>query len=259
MNTSDPPNKETGLSKVTSGGPLDTSVSVQFSLTRKSIAWSVHAFTASGAIVGLFALVAISRQQWQQAIGWLFLALLIDTLDGTLSRAAEVKRVLPDFDGRMLDYVIDFVTFVMAPTLFLYESHLLPESARLACVIAILLASIYHYGNLKAITADHHFKGLPAPWNMVVFYLFILGLDGWWNVSIVAVVCILHFVPIKFIYPTRTHRLRSLTIGLVALLGLANLVMLLQYPLISPLLLIASFLVLGYLFSLSLFQTFVER
>ena len=263
MDTSDARNMETGLStvesKVVSVVPLDTPVSVQFSLTRKLIAWSVHVFTASGVIVGLFALVAISRQQWQQALGWLFLALLIDALDGTLARAAEVKRVLPDFDGRMLDYVIDFVTFVIAPTLLLYESNLLPESARLVCVIAILLASIYHYGNLKALTADYHFKGLPAPWNVVVFYLFILGLDRWWNVSIVAVACILHFVPIKFIYPTRTRRLRSLTLGLIALLSLINLVMLLQYPLTNPLLLIASFLILGYLLALSLYQTFAER
>lgn len=257
---------ETGLSTVESevvsaaaAVPLDNSVSAQFSLTRKLLAWSVHVFTASGAIVGLLALVAISRRQWQQAMGWLFLAFLIDALDGTLSRAAEVKRVLPDFDGRMLDYVIDFVTFVIAPTLLLYESNLLPESARLVCVTAILLASIYHYGNLKALTADYHFKGLPAPWNIIVFYLFILRLDSWWNVSIVAVACILHFVPIKFIYPTRTRRLRSLTMGLAALLGLINLLLLLQYPMTNPLLLIASFLILGYLLALSLYQTFVER
>lgn len=259
MNTGNARNMETELNSGESAVPLDPSAPVQFSLTRKLIAWSVHAFTASGAIVGLFALVAISHQQWQLAIGWLFLALLIDALDGTLSRAAEVQRVLPDFDGRMLDYVIDWVTFVIAPTLLLYESNLLPETARLACVTAILLASIYHYGNLKAITADHYFRGLPAPWNTVVFYLFILGLDAWWNVSIVAVACVLHFVPIKFIYPTRTRRLRGLTVGLVVVLGVANLVMLLQYPLISPLLLIASLLILGYLIALSLYQTFVER
>lgn len=243
---------------ILSAGTVDDAA-VRFSLTRRLLAWAVHMFTASGGIVGLFALVAIARREWRQAMGWLFLALLIDALDGGLARAVEVKRVLPDFNGKMLDYVVDFVTFVVAPTLFLYEADMLPASASLVCVTAILLVSGYHYGNLKALTADYYFKGLPAPWNIIVFYLFVLRLYPWWNVSIVALACALHFVPIKFVYPTQTRKLRSLSVGLTILMGLINLVLLLQYPLTNPLLLLASLLILGYLLTLSLYQTLVAR
>lgn len=263
MDTSNAQNMKTELisieSRVVSAQLPDNSASAQFSITRKLLAWAVHTFTASGIIVGLFSLVAISRHEWQQAMEWLFLALVIDASDGTLSRAVEVKRVLPSFDGKMLDYVVDFVTFVVAPTFFLYESNMLPESVRLVSVCAILLVSSYHYGNLKALTSDYYFKGLPGPWNAVVFYLFILGLDKWWNVLIVALACVLHFVPIKFVYPTRTRKLRSLNVGLTVLLFLINLAILLQYPLMNPLLVTASLLIVGYISALSLYQTFVER
>jgi phosphatidylcholine synthase len=229
-----------------------------FSLSRRLFAWGVHLLTASGAVVGLLAIVAIAQREWRLALLWIFLALLIDGVDGTLARAAHVGEVLPDFSGKMLDYVIDFLTFVIAPAFFLYQADLLPESARPVCVAAILLVSCYHYGNLKSVTADYHFKGLPGLWNVIVFYLFVLELGRWWNVLIVAVACILHFVPIKFIYPTRTRRLRSLTIGLIVLLGFLNVVILLQYPVGNSLLIIASLVILGYALALSLYQTFAD-
>ena len=114
-----------------------------FSASRKLLAWGVHIFTASGVIVGLLALVAIVDRDWRAALLWLFIAVLIDTVDGTLARIVQVKQVLPDVDGRMLDYVIDFFNDVLLPTIFLYEAGLLPSSIRLVCCGAILLVSCY--------------------------------------------------------------------------------------------------------------------
>ena len=226
---------------------------------RKLLAWGVHIFTASGVIVGLLALVAIVRHDWRAAFLWLFIAVLIDTVDGTLARTFQVKQVLPNVDGRMLDYVIDFTNDVIFSTLFLYEAGLLPSSVRLICCAAILLVSCYHYTNLKAITDDFHFRGFPAMWNFVVFYLFVLGLDPVWNVVIIAVICCLHFAPIDFIYPTRTIRLKKLTFSLVLLLAVVNLIILIQQPVRNAVLLTISLLIVGYLMAMSLYQTYVAR
>ncbi|HXQ32459.1 MAG TPA: CDP-alcohol phosphatidyltransferase family protein, partial [Anaerolineales bacterium] len=144
-----------------------------YSTRRKLLAWGVHIFTASGVVVGLLALVAIVHHDYRTALLWLFIAVLIDTVDGTLARTVQVKEVLPDVDGRMLDYVIDFTNDVIFSALFLYEAGLLPSSVRLICCGAILLVSCYHYTNLKAITDDFHFRGFPAMWNFVVFYIFV--------------------------------------------------------------------------------------
>src|ERR1700741_4539054 len=136
---------------------------------RKLLAWGVHIFTASGLFVGFLALVSIVHRDWRAALLLLFVAVLIDPVDGTLARIVQVKQVLPDVDGRMLDYVIDFINDVLLPTLLLHEAELLPASVRLICCAAILLVSCYHYTNLKAITDDFHFRGFPAMWNFVVF------------------------------------------------------------------------------------------
>ena len=226
---------------------------------RKLLAWGVHIFTASGLIVGLLALVAIVHRDWRTGFLLLFVAVLIDTVDGTLARAVRVKEVLPNVDGRMLDYVIDFTNDVIFSTLFLYESGVLPSSVRLVCCAAILLVSCYHYTNLKAITDDFHFRGFPAMWNFVVFYIFVLGLDPVWNVVIIAVICCLHFTPIDFVYPTRTIRLKKLTFALVLLLAAVNLIILIQHPARNPALVGISLVIVGYLMAVSLYQTYLSH
>jgi len=232
---------------------------MSYSARRKLLAWGVHIFTASGLVVGLLALIAIINRDWRTAFLWLFVAVLIDTIDGRLARKFRVKEVLPDVDGRMLDYVTDFTNDVLLPTIFLYEAGLLPSSVRLVCCAAILIVSCYHYTNLKAITDDFRFRGFPAMWNFVVFYLFVLGLSPVWNVVVIGVFCCLHFTPIDFIYPTRTVRLKKLTFALVLVLAVVNVVILIQHPLRNPLLLTVSLLIVGYLMALSLYQTFNHR
>src|SRR5919112_5810063 len=99
-----------------------------FSAGRKLLAWGVHIFTASGVVVGLLALVAVVNRNWRGALLLLFVAVLIDTVDGALARAVRVREVLPDVDGRMLDYVIDFTNDVIVPTLLVYTAGLVPSS-----------------------------------------------------------------------------------------------------------------------------------
>jgi hypothetical protein len=96
-------------------------------------------------------------------------------------------------------------------------------------------------------------------WNFVVFYLFVLGLDPVWNVVVIAVVCLLHFTPIDFIYPTRTVRLKKLTFALVLLLAVVNLIILLQQPVRNAVLLTVSLVIVGYLMAMSLYQTYLSR
>jgi phosphatidylcholine synthase len=230
---------------------------VSDSTGRKLLAGGVHIFTASGVIVGFLALVAVVNGDYRAALLWLFVAVLIDTVDGTLARTVRVKDVLPNVDGRMLDYVIDFTNDVIVPTLLLYEAHLLPSSVRLVCCAAMLLVSLFHYTNLKAITDDFRFRGFPAMWNFVVFYIFVLGLSPVWNLIIIGVVVCLHFVPIDFIYPTRTIRLKKITFSLVLVQAVVNLVLLIQHPVRNPVLLTISLMIVGYLMAVSLYQTYL--
>jgi phosphatidylcholine synthase len=176
------------------------------------LAWCAHAFTALGCLFGFFAIPAVARGDYRTAFLCLVIAAVIDSLDGTFARAVRVREVLPDFDGRMLDYVFDFLNFVITPAFVLYQTGLAGRRFSAISVIAIVLVSSYHYGNMKALTADLHFLGFPALWNLVIFYLYVLALGAWWNLAIVALFCVLHFVPIQWVSISRTRRQRPLIV-----------------------------------------------
>jgi phosphatidylcholine synthase len=227
----------------------------QASIIRKMLAWSVHLFTGSGVVFALLGIVAVQRHQWKTVLILITVACLVDAVDGTLARAAQVKQVLPGFDGHMLDYVIDFLNFVVIPALFLYEANLLPDNVALATCALILLVSAYHYGNANAVTTDYYFEGFPAWWLLVAPYLFLLNLGQWLNLIVVLVFCILIFVPIKYVYISRTKMLRRLTWALTIIWIVICGFILLQLPMSSPLLVWISLLYPAYIFCLGIYRT----
>lgn len=62
---------------------------------RQAAGWAVHAFTASGAILGLLAMLAVFRGEPRTALLWLGLGLAVDGLDGPIARRVHVREVIP--------------------------------------------------------------------------------------------------------------------------------------------------------------------
>jgi phosphatidylcholine synthase len=184
---------------------------LSFSFLRKAAAWAVHAYTASGAVVGFLALQAAFAHQARAAFLWMLLAVLIDATDGTLARAVEIKRVLPWFDGSKLDDIVDYFTFVIVPVVFLFHAGLLPASGTLFFVAAPLLASAYGFCQAAAKTPDFFFTGFPSYWNIAAFYCYVSHLPVWANGALVIILSVFVFIPIRYIYPTRTVPFRRLT------------------------------------------------
>lgn len=197
---------------------------------QKCAAWGVHVLTAMGAVTGLPAMVAITQGQWQIAFAWMGVALTIDSVDGMLARAFKVKTVLPGFDGALLDNIVDYFTYVIVPAFFLYQTALVPKGWNTALAAMITLASGYQFCQADAKTQDHCFKGFPSYWNLVVFYLFLLDWPKWINAMVLMAFAGAVFIPIKYIYPTRTRVLRPLTVGFGLIYGAVLLVALLRYP-----------------------------
>jgi phosphatidylcholine synthase len=193
-------------------------------------AWGVHMFTASGAVWGLFALVAIAQGRWILAFWLMAASLAVDSFDGMLARWARVKEVTPGFNGDLLDNIVDYINYVTVPAFFIYQAELIPRGWDLAVATAISLASAYQFCQPEAKTEDHFFRGFPSYWNAAAFYLFFLDLDPWANFAIVVVFLILVFIPIKWIYPSRMAKLRGTTIALTILWGLCCLATLIRYP-----------------------------
>ena len=240
-----------------------------FTRVQKLLALSVHIFTASGVIAALMAIIAIGDQHYVKATLWLLLALFIDGIDGTFARLFKVKQILPNIDGKSIDYVIDFSTYAIIPGYFMYETFFPDEFFRIFCLSLALLTSALYYGLSNMVSGDKYFVGFPVMWNLVAFYLyFVLPLSGWWNVFIILLLSIAHFFPLKFVYPSQTKLLMPLNIAVTAILMLTCLGILLvwqcsainicglgsQWQFLRPIALIC----LVYLCSITAIQTYID-
>lgn len=177
------------------------------------LAWGVHFYTALGlACAAGMALLIIQGDpaSYRLAFALMFVATLIDATDGTLARAVRIKETLPGFDGRRLDDLIDFLTFVSLPLLLVWRARLLPDGTE-AWLLLPLLASAYGFCQVEAKTPDGYFLGFPSYWNIVALYLYALRMPGWLSLSLLIGLALLTFVPTRYLYPTQGGRLNLWT------------------------------------------------
>lgn len=246
-----------------SRSPFSIHFPSHISRRRRAAAWTVHFFTATGAICGLFALHAISQQQFTLAFWLMGAAVFIDGLDGTLARLAATKRYAPELDGALLDNIIDFLNYVTVPAFFLIHGDLLPRDWNLVGAAMIMLASAYQFSQVDAKTRDHFFKGFPSYWNVVVFYLFIWQFTTTGNLLIVLGLTVLVFVPIKYVYPsrleylTRRRLLRRAMLAMTLLWGVVSGLLLWLYPATNMLLSLLSLGIILIYIAASIYRTLV--
>ena len=168
----------------------------------------VHAYTATGAVLALL-MVHFAYEGDVRAVLWLFLAaMVVDGSDGLLARYFEVKTVMPGFDGALLDNIVDYLTYAFAPMVLLWANGYLPAGVLGGVVAAVpLLASCYQFCRSDAKTDDHFFLGFPSYWNVVAFYAIVAGFDIAVTTLVILVCTVLVFVPVKYLYPSRTEKL----------------------------------------------------
>ena len=200
---------------------------------KQAKAWGVHAVTASGVILALLALLAVLDSQPKQCLLWLGLALLVDGLDGSLARRYDVKGVLPHFDGSTLDLVIDYLTYVFIPAIFLYRFIPLPDFTALFAVGLILVSSLFCFCNLNMKSQDNYFVGFPAAWNVVVVYFYLLEFAPWLSFATILALSGLTLTRVKFLHPFRVKAFMPLNIAVTLLWMFACAWLILLYPLNS--------------------------
>jgi phosphatidylcholine synthase len=219
---------------------------------RRLFAWTVHAYTASGALAGFVMTLAVFHRDFRAAFLLMVVATIIDATDGVLARLAQVKATTPGLDGARLDDIVDYLTFVFVPALLVYEAGLLPDTWGLIVAAAMLLSSAYGFSATDAKTADYFFTGFPSYWNIVALYLYVAQLSAGVNAAILLGLSALVFVRIGYVYPTRTPVLRGLTIALSLAWGLTIIAMILMLPGVSTALLATSLVFPVYYTVLSL-------
>lgn len=187
---------------------------------RPCLGWCVHLYTGLGLVAAAAIAVLLvhgDAESFRRAFLLMAIATLIDSSDGALARMVRIKEVVPGFDGRRLDDIVDFLNYTFLPLLLIWRAGLVPEHSALVLLLP-LLASAYGFCQTKAKTDDGYFLGFPSYWNIVAFYLYTLQpLPHWLALGVVVVLALLTFVPSLYLYPSQRGKLNRM----MALLGVA--------------------------------------
>lgn len=181
-------------------------------MSSASKALLVHLLTATGAVFAMLAMLAAVEGDWSLMFLWLVVAFAVDGIDGPLARRYNVKRYAPEFDGVLLDLIIDYLTYVFIPAFALFKSGLLPGWTGWFAIIIITFASAMYFADTRMKTKDYSFSGFPGCWNMVVIVLFALNPNFWVITALVTILAVAMFLPVKFVHPIRTARWRPVTL-----------------------------------------------
>ena len=181
----------------------------------KAWAFSVHVLTAAGAAFALAALFYAAAGRWTAMFLCLAAALVIDGIDGTLARHLKVATVLPRWSGDVLDLVVDFITYVFVPAYAIATGGLLPARLALPAGALIVMTGAIYFADREMKLAGNYFRGFPALWNVVAFYLFLLKPAPWLVVLIIVTLAVLTFASFRFPHPLRVRRFRALNVAVL--------------------------------------------
>lgn len=182
----------------------DPSAPATYGPAVKLQAWLVHFYTSLGLVLA-GCIVALLVRGDHDAFWWSFVlmivATLVDATDGTMARRVGVKKVLPNFDGRKLDDITDFLTYTFLPLFLIWRAGILPESLA-PWLFLPLLASAYGFCQVDVKTDDGYFLGFPSLWNVVAFYIYALHPPVAVSLGALIVLGLMTFVPSRYLYPS---------------------------------------------------------
>ena len=102
----------------------------------------------------MLAMLAAVEGKWDLMFLWLVVAFFVDGVDGPLARKYHVKKNAPEFDGVLLDLIIDYLTYVFIPAFALFSSGLMGGWTGWAAIIVITFASAMYFADTRMKTRD---------------------------------------------------------------------------------------------------------
>lgn len=150
-------------------------------LRRRSIYLLPNAFTTAALFCGFYAIVMAMNQKFELASVAIFIAMVLDSLDGRIARLTNTQSEF----GAQYDSLSDMVSFGAAPALVIYEWSLVGMgklgwlAAFVYCAGAALRLARFNT-NIEVID-KRYFQGLPSPAAaaLVAGFIYLMGDFGW--------------------------------------------------------------------------------
>ena len=218
--------------------------------------WIAHLYTATGAVIALLATGMTFAHNFRAVFIYFIAATFVDSTDGVVARALQVKERLPNFDGAKLDDVIDYLMYAFIPALVVWQADMVPSPFPICAAIVLSSAYGFAQADAKVASTDHFFTGFPSYWNIVVGYLYLLQLSQRTNAIILVTLAVLVFVPIRYVYPSRTMALKWPTLALGTIWAILLTWIIWRLPAIDGPWIMLSLVFPAYYFALSLWLQF---
>jgi len=130
---------------------------------RRGIYLLPNLFTTAGLFAGFYAIVAATKNHFDAAAIAIFVAMIMDSLDGRIARLTNTQS---DF-GKEYDSLSDMVAFGLAPALVMYEWALL-GLGKLGWLAAFIYTAgaalrLARFNVQHAVVNKRYFQGLASP------------------------------------------------------------------------------------------------
>jgi CDP-diacylglycerol--serine O-phosphatidyltransferase len=131
--------------------------------TRRGIYLLPNLFTTAALFAGFYAVVAAIAERYEAAAVAVFVAMLLDGVDGRVARMTNTESAF----GAEYDSLCDMVSFGVAPALvaFMWSLHSLGKLGWLAAFVYTAAAALRlaRFNTQLGVADKRYFRGLPSP------------------------------------------------------------------------------------------------
>ncbi|MEY4591930.1 MAG: hypothetical protein RIR18_825 [Pseudomonadota bacterium] len=132
-------------------------------LRRRGIYVLPNLFTTAALFAGFYAIVQSMQHNFEQAAVAIFIAMVLDGLDGRVARLTNTQSAF----GAEYDSLSDMVSFGVAPALVIYE-WALRDMGRLGWIAAFVYCAcaalrLARFNTTLEVMDKRYFQGLPSP------------------------------------------------------------------------------------------------
>jgi CDP-diacylglycerol--serine O-phosphatidyltransferase len=185
-------------------------------IRRRGIYLLPNLFTTAALFAGFYAIVQAMNGRFDQAAIAVFVAMVLDGLDGRVARLTKTQSAF----GAEYDSLSDMVCFGAAPALVVYEWALLSmgklgwAAAFLYCAGAAL--RLARFNTMLEVADKRYFQGLPSPSAAALVAGFVWAMDDyaidpesvrWWALAVTVLAGLTMVSNVKY-YSFKTINLR---------------------------------------------------
>src|SRR6187399_2004198 len=144
-------------------GSLPGIVPARITLRRRGIYLLPNLFTTAALFAGFYAIVQAMNQRFDQAAVAIFVAMVLDGLDGRVARLTRTQSAF----GAEYDSLADMVSFGAAPALIVYE-WTLKGMGKLGWIAAFVYVAgaalrLARFNTMLEVADKRWFTGIPSP------------------------------------------------------------------------------------------------